>query len=122
MNAWLLLAIAIIFEVIGTSLLKMSDGFARWGIGMGSIFCYWICFAFLALAIKTIPVGIAYAVWAGFGITIITLIGWLVFKQGLSTAQIGCIALIAIGAIGLNLMTPVEGEAAHRVGTGASPE
>lgn len=106
MNAWALLAVAIAFEIAGTSLLKASDGFARWGYGMGSMACYWVCFAFLAAAIKTIPVGIAYAIWSGVGIVAIALIGWLAFRQSLSIAQIAFIALILIGAVGLNLSTP----------------
>lgn len=112
MNAWALLAIAIIFEVLGTSLLKASDGFTRWGIGAGSIACYWICFAFLAVAIKSIPVGVAYAIWSGAGIVAITLIGFVVFKQNLGLLQMGCIALIAVGAVGLNLSTAAESQAA----------
>ncbi|MEM1133167.1 MAG: multidrug efflux SMR transporter [Pseudomonadota bacterium] len=108
MNAWALLAIAIIFEVIGTSLLKASDGFTRWGIGAASIGCYWICFVFLAVAIKTIPVGVAYAIWSGVGILAIALIGFVLFRQELNAMQIGCIALITIGAIGLNLTTQAE--------------
>ncbi len=108
MNAWMLLAVAIIFEILGTSLLKASDGFTRWGIGAASIACYWICFAFLAVAIKSIPVGVAYAIWSGVGIVAITIIGFVVFRQNLGFMQIGCIALIAIGAIGLNLTTQTE--------------
>jgi multidrug transporter EmrE-like cation transporter len=105
MNAWILLAIAIGFEIAGTSLLKASDGFARWGLGAASMACYWVCFAFLAAAIKTIPVGVAYAIWSGVGIVAIALIGWLVFRQSLSVAQIGFVLLILVGAIGLNLTT-----------------
>lgn len=105
MNAWMLLAVAIIFEIAGTSLLKASDGFARWWLGVGAMACYWVCFGFLALAIKAIPVGVAYAIWSGFGIVAITLIGWLIFKQSLSAAQIGFIGLILVGAVGLNLST-----------------
>jgi small multidrug resistance pump len=108
MNPWLLLGIAIIFEILGTSLLKASDGFARWGWGAGSIACYWICFAFLAVAIKSIPVGVAYAIWSGAGIVAITLIGFVVFKQNLGLMQLGCIALIALGAVGLNLTTNAQ--------------
>lgn len=108
MNAWILLGIAIIFEIAGTSLLKISDGFTRWGVGMASIACYWVCFAFLAVAIKSIPVGVAYAIWSGFGIVAITLIGFVVFKQNLGLFQLGCIALIAVGAVGLNLSTAAE--------------
>lgn len=111
MNAWILLGIAIAFEIAGTSLLKASDGFARWGLGAASMACYWVCFAFLAAAIKTIPVGVAYAIWSGVGIVAIALIGWLVFRQSLSMAQTGFILLILAGAIGLNLTTP-QGEAA----------
>jgi multidrug transporter EmrE-like cation transporter len=106
MNAWILLAIAIGFEIAGTSLLKASDGFTRWGLGMASMACYWVCFGFLAAAIKTIPVGVAYAIWSGVGIVAIALIGWVVFRQSLTLVQTGCIMLILVGAIGLNLTTP----------------
>ena len=129
MNAWILLGIAILFEIIGTSLLKASDGFARWGIGMASIACYWVCFGFLAVAIKSIPVGVAYAVWAGAGIMAVALIGWVVFRQGLSPLQMSFIARILVGAVGLNLTTHVEALASatnksnfYRVGTGTAPE
>ncbi|MFC4293161.1 DMT family transporter [Sphingorhabdus arenilitoris] len=105
MNPWILLAVAIIFEIAGTSFLKASDGFTRWGIGAASIACYWVCFAFLALAITKIPVGVAYAIWSGAGILAIALIGWLIFKQNLSAVQMGCIALIIVGAVGLNMTT-----------------
>lgn len=111
MNPWILLAIAITFEIAGTSLLKASDGFARWGLGMASMACYWVCFGFLAAAIKTIPVGVAYAIWSGVGIVAIALIGWVVFRQALSMSQTGFIVLILIGAIGLNLTTPQTSEA-----------
>lgn len=105
MNAWILLAIAIAFEIAGTSLLKASNGFTRWGFGIGAMACYWVCFGFLAAAIRTIPVGVAYAIWSGVGIVAIALIGWLVFRQTLSAAQTGFILLILVGAIGLNLTT-----------------
>lgn len=110
MNPWMLLAIAIVFEILGTSLLKASDGFARWGLGAASIGCYWVCFFFLAVAIKTIPVGVAYAIWSGVGIVAITVIGFVAFKQNLNVMQLSCIALIAIGAIGLNLTTAAKSD------------
>ncbi|NJM49514.1 MAG: multidrug efflux SMR transporter [Sphingomonadales bacterium] len=113
MNAWILLAIAIIFEIAGTSLLKASDGFTRWGIGAASIACYWVCFAFLAIAITKIPVGVAYAIWSGVGILAIALIGWIIFKQNLSILQMACIAMILTGAVGLNLTTQVEAQTAE---------
>ncbi|WP_333567507.1 DMT family transporter [Sphingorhabdus sp.] len=122
MNAWIYLAIAIAFEIAGTSLLKASDGFARIGFGIGSMACYWVCFAFLAVAMKSIPVGVSYAIWSGMGIMAITIIGWLVFKQSLQPVQIGFILLILVGAIGLNLTTKADAAEPQRVGSGASPE
>lgn len=108
MKAWAFLGIAIAFEIAGTSLLKASDGFTKYWIGGLSIACYSISFWFLAIVLTKIPVGVAYAIWSGAGIAAIALIGWLVFRQGLSVAQIGFIALILVGAIGLNLTTPAE--------------
>jgi small multidrug resistance pump len=122
MNAWIYLAIAIAFEIAGTSLLKASNGFSRMGLGIASMACYWVCFGFLAVAMKSIPVGVAYAIWSGVGIIAIAVIGWLVFRQSLNPIQIGFIALICVGAIGLNLTTSAHATGAHRVGTGVSPE
>jgi small multidrug resistance pump len=84
--------------------------------------CYWVCFAFLAVAMKSIPVGVAYAIWAGVGILAITIIGWLVFKQSLQPIQIGFILLILVGATGLNLTTKADAAEPQRVGSGTSPE
>ncbi|APG61879.1 hypothetical protein LPB140_02480 [Sphingorhabdus lutea] len=120
-SPWLFLAIAIIFEIAGTSFLKLSDGFTKWGWGGASIFCYWICFAFLAVAITKIPVGIAYAIWSGVGIMAITIIGWLAFKQSLSWPQLGFIALICIGAIGLNLTSSHDANAHDKAEIPANP-
>ena len=108
MNAWLLLGGAIALEVGATTLLKASNGFARPLYGVASMLLYSFCFWLMALAITRIPLGIAYAVWAGVGIVAITLIGLIVFRQSLSLVQLGCIALVAIGAVGLNLTTPAE--------------
>jgi small multidrug resistance pump len=105
-NAWLLLSGAILCEVAGTSLLNASQGMTRWGYGMAAMLLYGICFWLLAFAMTRIPVGVAYAVWSGFGIVAIAAIGWLIFRQSLSLPQIGFITLILIGAIGLNLTTP----------------
>ncbi len=112
MTAWLALAVAIGFEIAGTSLLKASDGFAHWGLGIGAMACYWVCFGALAFAFKTIPVGVAYAIWSGVGIVAIAGIGWAVFRQPLTMAQLACVALILIGTVGLNLATVREADAA----------
>lgn len=104
-NPWLLLFGAILCEVLGTSLLKSSEGMARWTYGMGAMASYGVCFWLLAFAMTRIPMGVAYAVWSGVGIVIIALIGWAVFRQPLTLAQAGFAALILVGAIGLNLTT-----------------
>lgn len=116
MNAWLLLGGAITLEIGATTLLKASDGFARPLYGAASIALYSLCFWLLAFAIMRIPVGVGYAIWSGVGIVAITLIGMVAFRQSLSPVQFGCIALVAIGAIGLNLTTQAEPIAGERDG------
>lgn len=108
MNAWILLGGSIVLEVIATSLLKASNGFTRPLYGVASIALYSICFWMLAFVFTRIPMPVAYAIWSGVGITLVALIGVFAFKQGLSAAQIGFIAMIAVGAIGLNLATPAS--------------
>lgn len=77
MKNWLFLGVAIVGEVIGTSALKASEGFIRLGPSIVVAVGYGIAFYFLSLALKSIPVGIAYAVWAGLGIALVTAIAWV---------------------------------------------
>lgn len=102
---WIFLAVAIVAEVIGTSFLKASDGFTRLAPSLVVIISYVVAFYFLALTLKTMPVGIAYAVWAGSGIALIALIGWIVFGQRLDAAGLLGIGLITAGIIVLNLFS-----------------
>ena len=104
-NPWALLLGAIALEVVSTSLLNASQGMTRWGYGVAAMAGYGVCFWLLAFAMTRIPMGVAYAVWSGLGIVVIAAIGWIVFRQNLSWAQAGFIALILVGAIGLNLTT-----------------
>jgi small multidrug resistance pump len=105
LNPWLLLLGAIALEVVSTSLLNASQGMTRWGYGIAAMAGYGVCFWLLAFAMTRIPMGVAYAVWSGLGIVAIAVIGWVVFRQNLTLAQTGFMALILIGAIGLNLST-----------------
>ena len=105
MNAWMLLGAAIALETAWTFLLKLSDGFAKPAWGGLSILCYALCFWALAPAVKVIPVGIAYAIWAGVGIVAAAILGVLVFGEQLTLVQLACIALVLAGAIGLQLST-----------------
>jgi multidrug transporter EmrE-like cation transporter len=107
MNAWVYLGLAIVLEITGTFLLKLSHGFERWHWGALSIACYTACFWVLAPAMKVLPVGVAYAIWAGVGIVAAAAIGVFAFDEKLGAVQYVCIALVLIGAVGLRLSTRV---------------
>jgi small multidrug resistance pump len=97
--SYLYLAIAILAEVIGTSALKATHGFTRFWPSVVVVLGYGIAFYFLSLALRTIPVGVAYAVWSGVGVALITLIGWVVFHQKLDPPALIGIGLIVAGVI-----------------------
>lgn len=97
--SYLYLAIAIVAEVIGTSALKAAEGFTRPLPSLVVIVGYGAAFYFLSLALKVIPVGIAYAIWSGAGVALITLIGWVVFRQRLDAAALAGVALIVAGVV-----------------------
>ncbi len=96
---YLYLAIAIVAEVIGTSALKAAEGFTRLLPSLVVIVGYGAAFYFLSLALKVIPVGIAYAIWSGVGVALITLIGWVLFKQRLDAPALAGLALIVAGVV-----------------------
>ena len=105
MKNWLILFIAIIAEVIATSALKSSEGFTKPMASIVVVLGYMIAFYCLSLTLKTIPVGIAYAVWSGVGIVLITTVAWIVFDQKLDVWGIVGIALIMSGVLVLNLLS-----------------
>lgn len=95
--AYLYLAAAIVCEVAATSLLKLSNGMRDIGPTIGVIAGYAVAFYLLSLTLRTIPVGVAYAIWSGVGVVLITLVGTLWFKQALDLAAIAGMALIMTG-------------------------
>jgi small multidrug resistance pump len=101
MSQWLYLSIAIAAEVIGTSFLKARRAL-RLGPSVVVIVGYVVAFYFLSLTLKTMPVGIAYAVWAGAGTALIALIGWAFLAQSLDVAAIVGIGLIVAGVVVIN--------------------
>jgi small multidrug resistance pump len=105
MNNWLLLAIAIVAEVIGTSALKLSDGFTRAAPSAVVIVSYALSFYLLALTLRSLPVGIVYAVWSGAGIVLIALIGAVFFRQTLDPPALLGIGLILAGVLVINLFS-----------------
>lgn|SRR5690625_1959879 len=107
MKNWLFLGVAIAAEVVATSSLKASAGFTKLVPSVVVVFGYAIAFYFLSLTLKAIPVGIAYAIWAGVGIVLIALAGWLVFGQKLDVASILGMALIVAGVVIINVFSKV---------------
>jgi small multidrug resistance pump len=103
--AYLYLAIAIVAEVIGTSALKAAEGFTRPLPTLVVAVGYGTAFYFLSLALKAIPVGVAYAIWSGVGVALITLIGWLVFKQRLDAPALAGVAMIVAGVVVIHLFS-----------------
>ncbi len=102
---WLYLTIAIFSEVIATSALKASDGFTRLLPSMIVTIGYGSAFYFLSLTLRTIPVGVAYAVWSGVGVVLISLLGWVMYDQKLNFIAILGITLIILGVVILNLFS-----------------
>jgi multidrug transporter EmrE-like cation transporter len=108
MKHWLFLLVAILTEVIATSALKASAGFSRVLPSLIVVIGYAISFYAMSLALEAIPVGIAYAVWSGIGIVLITVTAWILYGQRLDLwAMIG-IGFIIVGVIILNLLSKVE--------------
>jgi small multidrug resistance pump len=105
MKNFLFLAIAIVFEIIATSALKKSEEFTKLIPSIITIVGYFGAFYFLSFAIRTIPIGIAYAIWSGVGIVLITIIGAVFFKQIPDLPAIIGLALILIGVIVINVFS-----------------
>lgn len=108
MNPWIFLSIAIIAEVIATSALKASDGFSNTLPSTIVIVGYGTAFYFLSLTLKAIPVGIAYAVWSGAGIVLVTAIAWILYGQKLDVWAFVGIGFIVSGVAVLNLLSKVS--------------
>ncbi|MEI6240916.1 MAG: multidrug efflux SMR transporter [Planctomycetia bacterium] len=102
---WLYLTIAIVAEVVGTSFLRASAGFTKPLPSIVVICGYGLAFFFLSLTLDKVPVGIAYAVWSGAGVTLIATIGWLFLGQKLDPPAIVGMGLIVAGVVVLNLFS-----------------
>lgn len=106
---YLYLVLAIVFEVIATSALKQAEGFTRLWPSLICVFGYGAAFYLLSIPIRTIPVGIVYAIWSGAGIVLIAAVGWFWFKQSLDIAAIIGLALIIAGVLVVNLFSSTVG-------------
>jgi len=105
MQQWLFLSIAIVSEVMATSALKASAGFTRPLPSLVVVVGYGVAFYFLSLTLKTVPVGVAYAIWSGAGVALIALVGWAFLGQRLDAPAILGLALIVAGVVVINVFS-----------------
>lgn len=105
MPAWLILAVAILSEVIATSALKSAEGFTRLWPSLVVVAGYGLAFFCLSLVMKTLPIGVIYAIWSGAGIVLIALAGWLVFGQKLDGPAVLGLGLIIAGVAVIQLFS-----------------
>lgn len=109
MNGYAWLGIAIVAEVIGTSTLKASEGFTRLLPSVVTAIGYGVAFYCLSHSMKTVPVGVGYAIWSGVGIVLITAIAWIAFKQRLDLPALAGMGLIISGVLVINLFSKSAG-------------
>jgi quaternary ammonium compound-resistance protein SugE len=103
--AWLYLLIAGLFEVAWAIGLKYTDGFTRLIPSIWTVVSMAISFLFLSLALKTLPVGTAYAVWTGIGAVGVAILGIVLFAEPANALRLGCIGMIVGGIVGLKLVS-----------------
>ena len=102
---YLYLALAIVCEVIGTSALKAANGFTRLVPSLVVAGGYAAAFFFLSLTLRTVPIGVAYAIWSGAGVVLLTLIAYVVYRQSLDAAALLGMALIVAGVLTMHLFS-----------------
>ncbi|PWC54885.1 multidrug efflux SMR transporter [Azospirillum sp. TSO22-1] len=103
---WVYLSVAIGFEIAGTTAMKLSDGMTRLWPALAVVLCYSVSFTLLAWALRSLEVGVAYAVWSAVGTMAIAAIGILVFGEGVGTMKLLGLALIVAGVVSLRLAGP----------------
>ena len=109
MNHWVYLITAIVSEVIATSALKASTGFTKPLPSVVVVIGYLVSFYFLSLTLKTIPLGIAYAIWSGVGVVLISVVAWLLYGQKLDLPALIGMGLIISGVMVINLFSKPAG-------------
>ncbi len=102
---YLFLGLAILFEVIGSSFIKASDGFTKLLPTLTVAVAYLVCFYFLSLALKVIPLGVTYAIWAGVGIVLTAMVSVFIFRQAIDLPAIAGITLIIAGVLVINIFS-----------------
>lgn len=104
--AWIVLALAGLFEVGWAIGLKYTDGFTRLGPTLATVASMIVSLALLGVALKTLPLGTAYAIWTGIGTVGTVVLGIALFGESADALRLGCVALILVGIVGLKLVSP----------------
>jgi len=102
---WIILSVAIIGEVIGTSALKASEGFSKPWPSLLCVLAFAVAFYCLSLTLKIMPIGIVYAIWSGAGIVLISILGYFLFRQTLDIPAMIGIGLIILGVVVINTLS-----------------
>jgi quaternary ammonium compound-resistance protein SugE len=103
MTAWTALLLAGAFEIIWAFGLKQTEGFTRFWPSIGTLAAIALSFVFMAIALKSIPFGTAYAVWCGIGVAGTAIVGTIAFGEPTTSIRLACVTLIAAGIVGLKL-------------------
>ncbi len=109
MTHWVFLALAIVSEVFGSTMLKLSHGFNKLWPSLGVVAGFGLAFYFLSLALKTMPLGTAYATWAGIGLVLTALVSVLFFGQKVDAMGVVGVGLILAGVVVLNVFSKMSG-------------
>ena len=105
MTAWILLVVAILFEVAGTTSMKLSAGFTKMVPSVLIFVFYALAFGALTMTLKTLDLSVVYAIWSGLGTALVSLIGIFFFRESVTTVKIASIGFIVAGVVGLNLFS-----------------
>jgi len=109
MSPYLPLGLAIVLEVVGTSLLQRSEQFSRLMPTIGMALCYLTSFYLLSVSLKSLPLGVAYAIWSACGVALVAVIGLVVFGQRLDLPAVLGLALIVAGVVVINVFSRTVG-------------
>lgn len=105
MNHWLAIGIAIVAEVVATTALKASNEFTRLVPSILVVLGYGTAFYFMTISLRVLPVGIMYAVWSGVGIVLVSVLGWVVYRQTLDVPAMLGMGLIISGVVVINVFS-----------------
>ena len=102
------LAIAIVTEVAATAALRASDGMTRLWPSVIVVVGYLVCFYFLALCVRRIPIGVAYGIWSGVGLVLITIAGWFLYRQRVDGPALAGMGLIVAGVVVIQVFSKTQ--------------